>query len=126
MNDYTPTTEEVLEHWSATRGSAIDPEAAKRKAERERMFRRWLAAHDAEKRAEWEAEEPELEYGVTSKWGIQETPTLHGANQYASHLRRSIESGRESGDLDYHGRVMRRTKAKAGPWMPVKQEGTQT
>ena len=50
-DDYTPTTEEVREqYWAASgdrrRGSSAWGE-----------FDRWLAAHDAQKRAEWEAEQ---------------------------------------------------------------------
>ncbi|MGN7978222.1 hypothetical protein ACTJJ4_11675 [Microbacterium sp. 22195] len=53
MTDYTPTTEEVREqYWAASgdrrRGSSAWGE-----------FDRWLAAHDAQKRAEWEAEQGE-------------------------------------------------------------------
>ena len=56
MSVYTPTTEDVETHWADV-GFAGDRAS----------FRRWLATHDAEKRAEWEAEqgETEWEYGVS-------------------------------------------------------------
>lgn len=47
MSDYTPTTEQVLKQWVAEWAPSPNLEA---------QFHRWLAAHDAEKRAEWEAE----------------------------------------------------------------------
>lgn len=91
----------------------------------------WLiqqAANDAAERlaAGAVAEEPEWEYGVTTKWGMHAHPHLEGAERYAADVRAEIEQGRASGDLTFHGRVMKRTKAKAGPWVPVKQEGAET
>ena len=59
MSVYTPTTEDVETHWADV-GFAGDRAS----------FRRWLATHDAEKRAEWEAEqgETEWEYLVSHAW----------------------------------------------------------
>ncbi|RUQ07019.1 hypothetical protein D8M34_05990 [Microbacterium sp. HSID17254] len=120
MSEYTPTTEEVIEHWSATRGSAIDPDAAERKAERERMFRRWLAAHDAEVRAGVVAEEPEWDYGVGWRWNgtvyAFSTGTRDAAEEYI---------GRHPDDPDFgpHFLVRREPERSAGLWVPVKQEG---
>ena len=65
--------------------------------------------------------EVEWEYGVTTKWGVHEHPYLEGAERYAAAVRDEIERGRASGDLEYHGRVMKRTKAKAGEWLPVNE-----
>ena len=48
MNDYTPTTEEVRIKYRLSSGRQPGDFAE---------FNRWLAAHDAEKRAEWEAEQ---------------------------------------------------------------------
>lgn len=69
MSDYTPTTQQV-EHAYANDSEAeyrdpIEYPALVRQNKVE--FRRWLAAHDAEKRAEWEAEQcqTEWEYGVS-------------------------------------------------------------
>ena len=42
-----PTDEEVLERFSHTRGSAFDPEAARRKADKESVFYAWLREHDS-------------------------------------------------------------------------------
>lgn len=107
-DEYTPTTEEIIEHWSATRGSAIDPEAAKRKAERERMFRRWLAAHDAEVRAGVVAEEPEwesdtIQYGHLLEGGI--FVVEHKGRNYSTHQRR-VKLGRPESS-----------------WAPIAQKG---
>lgn len=63
--------------------------------------------------------ESEWEYGVTTKWGMHEHPHFDGAGRYAKAVREEIEDGRASGDLAHHGRIMRRTKAAAGPWVPV-------
>ena len=52
MSEYTPTTEQVLKQWVAEWAPSPNLEA---------QFHRWLAAHDAEKRAEWEAEQGEPE-----------------------------------------------------------------
>lgn len=62
---------------------------------------------------------PEWEYGVTTKWGMHEHPHLAGAERYGLEIRREIAEGRASGDLAYHGHIKKRTKAKAGPWVPV-------
>lgn len=66
------------------------------------------------------APEPEWEYGYTSKWGIcRRGNNVVAAEQDASTLRRSIEMGRESGDLEHHGKVMRRARLAPGPWEPL-------
>lgn len=60
------------------------------------------------------------EYGYTSKWGVHARPTIADAQQAAQTLRGSIAEGRESGDLDYHGLIVRRRPAaSAGEWEPV-------
>ncbi|MEI3845339.1 MULTISPECIES: hypothetical protein [unclassified Microbacterium] len=112
MSDYTPTMDEIKH--AALTYTAIASEAD---------WDRALAAHDAEVRAAALAEQgtEEWEYGVTSKWGIHEHPSLAGAERYAEDLRREIQDGRSSGDLTHHGHVMKRAKAKAGPWVPVDQ-----
>ena len=73
------------------------------------------------------AEEPEWEYGFTSKWGTIAARSEPDAERRAQDQILSIEQGRESGDLEYHGRVMKRSpESKPGPWVPVKREGAET
>lgn len=52
-DDYTPTTRGVRQGYASGkhRRKEMLPVAAKK------AFDRWLAAHDAQKRAEWEAEQ---------------------------------------------------------------------
>lgn len=63
-------------------------------------FDRWLAAHDAEVRSGVVDEEPEWEYGVVGPTG------------------RMVNNG------DYTIQQTHRRR-KAGPWVPVKQEGAE-
>lgn len=86
-----------------------------------------LAAHDAEVRAGVAAEEPEWEYGYTSKWGTIAASSQADAESRAADHTRGIAEARESGDLTYHGKLMKRIAAsKPGEWVPVKQEGAET
>ena len=66
MSDYTPTTGEVRRRYAYARSGKPGHKNQGAVAE----FDRWLAAHDAEKRAEWEAEqsETEWEYLVSHAW----------------------------------------------------------
>lgn len=59
------------------------------------------------------------EYGYTSKWGFVKCDSLEEATKRAEALHSSIEQGRESGDLDYHGFVVRRTKEMPGKWEKI-------
>ncbi len=59
MSDYTPTTEEVREDYAIGLNEGV---GAGWYDHRRVEFDRWLAAHDAEKRAEWEAEQGETEW----------------------------------------------------------------
>lgn len=91
------------------------------------IFDRWLAAHDAEVRAQVVAEEPEWEYGYTSKWGTITASSQADAESRAADHARGIAQHRESGDLKYHGKVVKRIAApKPGEWVPVMQEGADT
>ncbi len=59
MSDYTPTTEEVQSYYVSGRAQIrlqITGVRAQDITPFSHEFDRWLAAHDAEKRAEWEAE----------------------------------------------------------------------
>lgn len=57
MNVYTPTTEEIAGWWAHKGGSTASPYYASKLTKRAKEFDRWLTAHDATKRAEWEAEQ---------------------------------------------------------------------
>lgn len=58
MSDYTPTTEDVLEDYAIGRNEEV---GAGWYDQHRAEFSRWLATHDAAKRAEWEAEQGEPE-----------------------------------------------------------------
>lgn len=126
MSDYTPTTEEVVNAFAQT--GVWLPIAGY--AELRGAFGRWLAAHDAEKRAEWEAEqgETEWEYGSAAIEDDGDCPrplsedrdfwpagiTAH-ASEPSEEAARRIIAGWQNATL-----VRRR---KAGPWEPVPVEG---
>lgn len=86
----------------------------------------------AEKVAQWHGhcevielpeDDSEWEYSVTSKWGPLTCARLSTAKGHAQQLRESIAQGRESGDLKYHGRILRRRPAsQPGSWEPVPEE----
>lgn len=96
MSDYTPTTE-------AIRGRIIQRGIGCGFYGLEE-FDRWLTAHDAEKRAEWEAEQGETEYIVRDHYGGLWTLTssLDEARHYV---------------LREPGTVMEQRKVT--PWLPV-------
>lgn len=79
MSDYTPTTQAVrLNYITANAGPYRGGEANAAAA-----FDRWLAAHDAQKRAEWEAEQGEghaeyAEYAVEFDGGITQVSDDRG------------------------------------------------
>jgi hypothetical protein len=111
MSDYTP-----LEQWLYDAGVAMP--GAVRPLARQIETSDWLAAHDAEKRAEWEAEQGEMEWGYLSgETSIAGDPHVQSVGADGEPFTREQASSR--------GRpAMRRTKGiPAGPWMPVEQEG---
>ena len=74
IREYTPTTEEVRIKYRLSSGRQPGDFAE---------FDRWLAAHDAVKRAEWEAEQdtlPQCGYCGNNLRGLPGCPT-HGAEQ---------------------------------------------
>ena len=68
MSDYTPTTEDV-EVYFALGLVEYSPGNRHTISAAHDGFRRWLAAHDAEKRAEWEAEQGETEWEYIAQFG---------------------------------------------------------
>lgn len=105
MNQYTPTTEEIIEEW--TDGSIDVPESRA-------QFYRWLAAHDAELRAgvvigvtEWEYTYMDPENGFPDDFG-----GLPGQLPWAEEIA-AMFPGR--------GELLKRIPA--GSWVPVDQGG---
>ena len=110
-DDYTPTTAEVRERFID--GFPIDTWAVSRD-QCGQDFDAWLAAHDAEKRAEWEAEQGEVEWEYAVQTRIHSIVPAYN---------RSVAESMVEHDLRYQsGRVVRRRKA--GPWVPVNENGT--
>lgn len=109
MSGYPPTTDEVRATYIGEPKHWLDEQIG---AE----FDRWLAAHDAVKRAEWEAEqgETEWEYGATNAFDdkpVSIRDTLAEAVEAQAFYTR--ERGRKTN-------LMMRAKAvPAGPWLPV-------
>lgn len=110
MSDYTPSTEEARAACArdAMRSAMHNDSLAAQRGAKE-AFDRWLAAHDAEKRAEWEAEQGEVEwvedfiqYGHLLDIGVFIVEP-RGKN-YSTHQRR-VKTGRPESS-----------------WVPVEQE----
>jgi len=80
---------------------------------------RWIA-EALEKVLPGLVERVEIQYGITSKWGVIWCTTQEEAEFKADRLRTDIEEKREWGDLDYHGKVMKRRIVHwDGPWEEV-------
>ena len=108
MSDYTPTTEDVLEDYAIGRNEEV---GAGWYDQHRAEFSRWLAAHDAEKRAEWEAEqgETEWEYGVS-----REVATPMSSREAAE---RQIElMAKKPKGYRLTANLVRR---RVAPWLPV-------
>lgn len=120
MAEYTPTTEEVRARHAARDTAGFDAGAL--------AFDRWLAAHDAEVRAGVVAEEPEWEIGY--QLTQDDGSNIGTGYPYPDAERAALDGERRAKETneDYpmyprvHSVIVRRVKA--GPWVPVKQEGT--
>ena len=123
VRDYTPTTEDI-------RGRIVQRGIGWGFYGLEE-FDRWLAAHDAEKRAEWEAEqgETEWEYGSEGAEGTEDPDprpladdnaywpeSLEGVREPNAEQAAQIVAKWNEGDPG-SARLIRRRKA--GPWLPV-------
>lgn len=125
-DDYTPTTQAVrLNYITANAGPYRGGEANAAAA-----FDRWLAAHDAEKRAEWEAEqgEAEWEYGLT--WepdvsGFDEPRSYSGCETELGALKVGRRLAGDAQSVKVWKRPMRPAiqAVPAGPWVPVNENG---
>lgn len=141
MSDYTPPTDDVRNHYAYGCG----PEHTW--AESREDFDRWLAAHDAEKRAEWEAEQSRADaVGSMSVYddgytaGVAEGRAVALAEQgeveweYGLADEGAVEPYSDySTDLDWlldglhpldRGTIILRRR-KAGPWVPVDENGSE-
>lgn len=102
-DDYTPTTEVVRGRHNAN--ATLDSRTW-RMADAE--FDRWLAAHDAEKRAEWEGEQGETEWGMGYWTGRGALFVDEAVNEEDAHFR--VEHS-----IVYDFVVSR----QATPWLPI-------
>jgi hypothetical protein len=114
-DDYTPTTEEVREavaEWAWSR-RMFRPELSQSDG---READRWLAAHDAEKRAEWEAEqaETEWEYGCKSSAHV-----MARRDRLAIVLLDQHEAEEHGHDCPSPSIVRRRRAGQWEFWLPV-------
>lgn len=120
MTGYTPTTEEVREaiaEWVWSR-RMFRPEF---EASDGREADRWLAAHDAEMRANVVAEEPELEVGVS--YSTDTGPSIDGYRLRRYMQVESVEKARAFAALVERPIIQKRTKAvPAGEWVRVPVE----
>ena len=106
MSDYTPTTEairgRIIQRGIGWGFYGLDE------------FDRWLATHDAEKRAEWEAEQGETEYGATN---VDDDRPVSIRDTLAEAVEAQKFYTRDRGRKTH---LFMRTKAiPAGPWLPV-------
>lgn len=113
MSDYTPTIDQLRDWYTAAAGRTAAPEE----------FDRALAAHDAEKRAEWEAErlaeqgEVEWEYGISYAPGNEEFE-----GQDLPTIQRRVKYIRRQGG--YYSRTVRAIRRHpAGDAVPVNENG---
>lgn len=118
MNDYTPTTEairgRIIQRGIGWGFYGLDE------------FDRWLAAHDAAKRAEWEAEqgETEWEYEATPDWVEGIRWSGKSLDEHLSNLDRYSDPnggwwyGEKENKPDRITYQVRRRR-KAGPWIAV-------
>ncbi|WP_449408017.1 hypothetical protein [Microbacterium maritypicum] len=108
MPEYAPTTKEMRAFYTAERldGSHLEGSPAPTIEQAEAEFDRWLA----EVRASVVTEEPEWEYGHD----CDESRATHGMNPSPQNEWPAM--GTCTNATSYRRR-------KAGPWVPVKQEG---
>ncbi len=121
MSDYTPTMERLRADYlrmRAERFGFTDLYAAE--------WDRALAAHDAEVRAGVVTEEPEWEYRVRLHPDIEYKPNENRATYTPPTTpHTSLERAQEMAGLNPRYRATYHRRRKAGPWVPVKQEGAE-
>lgn len=107
MTERIPTTEDVREAYSEMSGWDISADEA------DAAFDSWLAGVIAEKRAEWEAEQGEVEWEYGTRCPMPECTEPHLLDE-------------NDGSRQPEESLWRRTKARdvpTGPWMPVNENG---
>lgn len=117
-DDYTPTMEKLRMAWIASRWESA---GQLRSEGSDDEFDRAIAAHDAEKRAEWEAEQGEVEweYGVGWEY-LGRTFGFRMADRLSaeSHIAQNPHEDEDFGP----SYLVRRTKdVPAGEWVPVNE-----
>ncbi|GAA1147977.1 hypothetical protein GCM10009651_35860 [Microbacterium natoriense] len=118
---YTPTTDQIR---AVFMGGAANEAQGERRGE---AFDRWLAAHDAVVRAGVVAEEPEWEYGWKSHFPNGEEYewlACESREDAERQIRSNQDVERVSGYEDDERltySLWKRTKSKAGPWVPVEE-----
>lgn len=115
MSERTPPTGTVRHAWAKAHPFPLTTEVEERYAE----FDRWLARVIAEKRAEWEAEQGEPEWGVgwSATWSsrVMGFP-LPSREEAEAHVR---ESNADPDDDMRYFLVQRTPEREPGWWLPV-------
>ena len=120
MSEYTPQPHESRARFIAGSIDLIQRRDGCTLAEAEETaigeWERWMEWHNVRVRRSVVAEEPEWEYG----WHTGSTVSLIGRREQIDEWL--MVRGWKLGEGDWGSRIMQRTAA--GPWVPVKQEGT--
>ena len=125
MSDYTPTTEDVLEDYAIGRNEEV---GAGWYDQHRAEFSRWLATHDAAKRAEWEAEqgETEWEYGrvghfVADGRDAHDDAALIDRRTAEVNVRLANDGEKDEPPIVrvHYTLARRRAGSKPGPWESV-------
>lgn len=104
VDDYTPTTDAVRAAYVRNRRRPFtDPE------DHRAEFQRWLEAHDAALRAEWEAEQGETEWE-------------YGERSPSSKYVWGPWTAEKADSLDIPPDLLVRRRAP-GPWVPINENG---
>lgn len=113
-DNYTPTTENIRSAW-------LEGYPAKLRWRGKTPFDRWLAAHDAALRAEWEAERSEVRHTFDSDDCVTNECDCALAEQGTEEPEWEYGYG-SIADAEAERPTMRRRKA--GPWVPVDENGS--
>lgn len=116
MSEYTPTTDEMLDGYVTMRRREIPGDRVLASVQALGEAERWLAAHDAEKRAEWEAEQGETEWEYGTRCPMPECTEPH--------LLDAMDDPPQPEESRW--RRMKAREVPAGPWMPVPDTGAES
>lgn len=112
MSEHTPTTDEMLDGYVTMRRREISGDRVLASVQALGEAERWLGAHDAAKRTEWEAEQGETEWAVRLR-PDDETYVVARNEQDAWAEQAYVL------DMFPDATVMRRMIPDPGPWEPV-------